>query len=284
MVTAGVVEFDPQESSTRCRPSTGACLTRRAALGNLASMAQWVAVLGGAEDEVAEAFRHGGGVPYAAYHRFHEVMAEESQATTVDGLQDHILPLVDGLADRLAAGLDVLDVGCGSGWAMIRLAELFPASRFSGYDICPDAVEAANRRAELVGVTNARFEVRDVAGLTERRAFDLITAFDAVHDQAKPAQVLAGIRRTLRPGGVFLMQDIGASTDLSANRDHPLGPFLYTISCMHCMSVSLANGGPGLGAVWGKELALHMLEVAGFGSVRVETLPHDLLNYYYIAK
>lgn len=283
MVTAGVVEFDPGRKLYSLPAEHAACLSRSAALGNLASMAQWVAVLGGVEDEVAEAFRHGGGVPYSAYHRFHEVMAEESQATTVDGLQDHILPLVDGLSDRLTAGADVLDIGCGSGRAMLRLAQLFPASRFAGYDFCPDAVEVANRRAEQLGVANVRFEVRDVADLKESGVFDLVTAFDAVHDQAKPAQVLAGIRRSLRPSGVFLMQDIGASTDLSGNRDHPLGPFLYTISCMHCMSVSLANGGPGLGAVWGKELALHMLEAAGFGSVRVETLPHDILNYYYIA-
>lgn len=283
MVTAGVVEFEPRRKNYSLPPEHAACLTRLAASGNLASMMQWVAVLGGAEDAVAEAFRHGGGVPYSAYHRFHEVMAEESQATTVDGLQDHILPLVDGLSERLAAGIDVLDVGCGAGRAMIRLAELYPSSRFAGYDFCPDAIEAATRRAKQRGAENVRFETRDVADLKERGAFDLVTAFDAIHDQAKPARVLASIRRALRPGGVFLMQDIGASTDLSGNREHPLGPFLYTISCMHCMSVSLANGGPGLGAVWGKELALHMLETAGFGSVRVETLPHDIINYYYIA-
>ena len=63
-----------------------------------------------------------------------------------------------------------------------------------------------------------------------------------------------------------------------------MGAMLYTISCMHCMSVSLANGGPGLGAMWGKELALSMLKDAGFRSVRVETLPHDVLNFYYVAK
>jgi SAM-dependent methyltransferase len=283
MVTAGVVEFEPRGKTYSLPAEHAACLTRKAASGNMASMMQWVAVLGGAEDAVAEAFRHGAGVPYSAYHRFHEVMAEESQATTVDGLQDHILPLVPGLDGRLMAGLDVLDVGCGAGRAMIRLAELYPASRFVGYDLCPDAIEAAERRAKHRGVGNVRFEVRDVAGLQDRQAFDLVTAFDAIHDQAKPARVLEGIRRALRPGGVFLMQDIAAATDLAGNRQHPLGTFLYTISCMHCMSVSLANGGPGLGAVWGKELALHMLNAAGFASVRVESLPHDIINYYYIA-
>jgi hypothetical protein len=95
--------------------------------------------------------------------------------------------------------------------------------------------------------------------------------------------VLRNVAEALKPGGVFLMQDIAASSRLEANRDHPLGTFLYTISCFHCMSVALVNGGAGLGAVWGKELALTMLREAGFGQVRVEQLPHDIINYYYIA-
>jgi hypothetical protein len=70
---------------------------------------------------------------------------------------------------------------------------------------------------------------------------------------------------------------------VGGNLDLPLGPFTYTISCMHCMSVSLACGGVGLGAAWGKELALEMLVAAGLRVTRVETLPHDPLNYYYVA-
>ena len=111
----------------------------------------------------------------------------------------------------------------------------------------------------------------------------LVTAFDAIHDQADPAGVLRNVAAALRPGGVFLMQDVRACSHVRGNLDLPLGPFVYTISCMHCMSVSLAAGGAGLGAAWGKELALTMLAEAGFGRVRVETLPHDMLNYYYVA-
>src|SRR5690606_3222684 len=109
---------------------------------------------------------------------------------------------------------------------------------------------------------------------------DLVTAFDAIHDQARPAAVLANIRRALRPGGVFLMQDIRASSHLERNKDHPLGPYLYTISTMHCMSVSLATGGEGLGTVWGEEKALEMLREAGFARVELHRLPHDIMNNY----
>ncbi|MBX9584173.1 MAG: methyltransferase domain-containing protein [Gemmataceae bacterium] len=284
MVTGGVVEHDPAVGTFRLSPEHAACLTRAARPNNAAVGFQFLAVLGAAEDQVVAAFRHGKGVPYSAYPRFHEVMAEESDQTTTAGLEDHILPLVPGLPDRLARGIDVLDIGCGSGYALVRLAELYPASRFVGYDFSPEAIRAGQDAACRDGLGNVRFAVRDAAAMTDAGRYDLVTAFDAVHDQADPAGVLRNVRRAMRPGGAFLMQDIRACSHLGGNRDHPLGPWLYTISCMHCMSVSLAAGGPGLGAVWGKELALEMLADAGFGNVTVHALPHDPLNDYYVCR
>jgi SAM-dependent methyltransferase len=284
MVTGGIVEHDPEANTYRLPAEHAALLTRAANPNNIAQSMQWVAILGGVEDEVMEAFQHGKGVPYSSYHRFHEVMAEESDQTTVAGLEAHIIPHVSGLPLRLAAGIDVLDVGCGSGRAMLRLAELFPASRFAGYDFSEEGIAAANAEAQHRGLRNVRFAVRDAAKGIEPRAFDLVTAFDAIHDQADPAGVLRNIAGSLRPGGLFLMQDIKASSHVCGNVDLPLGPFVYTVSCMHCMSVSLACGGAGLGAAWGKELALRMLDEAGFKDVTVDTLPHDMLNYYYVAR
>jgi SAM-dependent methyltransferase len=283
MTTGGIVEYDERADTYHLPPEHAACLTRAARPNNLAVTAQWIAVLGAVEDWVVEAFKHGRGVPYSAYERFHEVMAAESDQTTVAGLEEHIVPVVPGLRERLTAGIDVLDVGCGCGRALLRLAEVFPASRFMGFDLSPEAIRTLRVEAAQRGLTNVRGETVDAARMTSERAFDLVTAFDAIHDQARPDLVLRNIARALRPGGVFLMQDIAASSDVHGNRDHPLGPFIYTISCMHCMSVSLANGGMGLGAAWGRELALRMLREAGFRRVRVESLPHDLLNSYYVA-
>jgi hypothetical protein len=97
--------------------------------------------------------------------------------------------------------------------------------------------------------------------------------------------VLKNIARIINPdGGIFLMQDILGSSSLEKNINHPLGPFLYAMSCMHCMSVSLAQNGAGLGAMWGKEIATEMLKDAGFAVVEVKTLAHDFQNYYYVAK
>lgn len=284
MVTGRIVEHDPDADTFTLPPAYAGCLTRAAAPDNLATMFQWSSVLGSVEDEVVGAFAHGRGVPYSAYKRFHEVMAEESGQTVVAALFDHILPLVPGLVERLEEGIDVLDLGCGSGQAILALAERFSDSRFRGLDVSQDGIARAARDAERRGLTNATFDVIDAARWSDQQAYDLITAFDAIHDQAQPERVLANIHRALRPGGTYLMQDIQAATHMHGNMDHPIGPFVYTISTMHCMSVSLANGGPGLGAAWGKEKALEMLNAAGFEQVRVRTLEHDVQNYYYITQ
>jgi len=120
--------------------------------------------------------------------------------------------------------------------------------------------------------------------MTDRDRFDFITAFDAIHDQAKPRTVLAGIAAALRPGGTFLMVDDRASSHLHENLDHPLGPFLYGVSTMHCMTVSLAQGGEGLGTVWGEHKARELLAEAGFVGVAVYTQPGDIANNYYVAR
>ena len=283
MVVGGVVEHDPQNGTYRLPPEHAAWLTRAATPDNIAVAAQFVPVLASVEDRIVECFRKGGGVPYSAFGRFHEVMAEDSGQTVVAALTDSILPLVPGLTERLAAGIDVLDVGCGSGRAMNLLARRFPNSRFVGYDFSEDGVQGGRDEAQRLGLSNARFEARDVTTLGAREQFDLITAFDAIHDQAQPARVLAGIAEALRPDGVFLMVDIGASSRVHENTEFPLAPFLYTISCMHCMTVSLALGGAGLGAMWGEQTARAMLADAGFDCVEVKRIEDDLVNTYYVA-
>lgn len=105
-----------------------------------------------------------------------------------------------------------------------------------------------------------------------------------MHDQARPAAVLANIRRALRPDGIFLMQDIATSSRLENNIEHPIGPLLYATSLFHCMTVSLAQGGAGLGTCWGRELVTEMLAKAGFVDVEVHDLPHDFINYFYVAR
>jgi ubiquinone/menaquinone biosynthesis C-methylase UbiE len=282
LATADIVDYDPATARYRLPPEHAASLTRSASPDNLAVVAQFIPQLASVEDAIVRCFREGGGVPYSAYPRFHEVMAEDSGQTVVAALIDHILPLADGLTERLAEGIDVLDVGCGSGRAVNLLAQTYPASRIRGHDFSAEAVGRATEEARRKGLGNAFFDVEDAAALEEENAYDLITAFDAIHDQADPARVLANIRRALKPGGTFLMQDIAGTSHVHEDRENPIGPLLYTISCMHCMTVSLAQGGAGLGAMWGKETALRMLEDTGFTNIEVHQLPHDIQNYFFV--
>ncbi|MEX1255605.1 MAG: methyltransferase domain-containing protein [Dehalococcoidia bacterium] len=283
MVTGRIIDYDPAGQTYALPPEHAASLTRAAGPGNLGSFAQFFSEMGNVETGIVESFKNGGGVPYSGYPRFQELMREESAQVFDATLIDVTLPLVPGLVDRLKAGIDVADVGCGAGHAVNLMARAFPNSRFTGYDFSEEGVARGNAEAKELGVSNARFEVRDVATLEGSQQFDLITVFDAIHDQAQPRKVLMGIYESLRPGGVFLCVDIAASSNLEENLEHPLAPFLYTISTMHCMTVSLALDGEGLGTVWGEQQARELLAEAGFGAIEVKNVEGDILNNYYIA-
>jgi 2-polyprenyl-3-methyl-5-hydroxy-6-metoxy-1,4-benzoquinol methylase len=253
----------------------------------MAVFAQYIALLGGVEDDVVECFKQGGGVPYARYPRFHAVMAEDSGQSVLSSLESHVLPLVPGLPDRFATGIRMLDVGCGSGRILNRLAERYPNSRFTGVDLSPEAIGTAHAEASKKGLRNVEFLIRDVSDFDETaepEAFDVITAFDAIHDQAKPLNVLKGICRALKADGLYLMQDIRGSSHVHNNIGHPIGTFLYTVSTMHCMTVSLAQGGEGLGAMWGEEKTREYLQKAGFRSIEVHQLAHDIQNNWYVVR
>jgi SAM-dependent methyltransferase len=277
MAVGRIVEYDAVLDTYHLPAEHAAALTRAAAPNNLAAFTQYIPQLGAVEDGVLHAFRNGGGVPYADFKRFHEIMAEDSGQSVLPALFDHILPLIPGVEAALAAGIDVLDLGCGVGKALMLLAERYPNSRFTGYDFSDEAIRRAGDEAARKGLANLHFAVVDAAQFNEARRYDLICTFDAIHDQARPDVAL-------RNGGVYLMQDIAGSSQVHKNFDHPIGPFLYTISTMHCMTVSLAYGGMGLGAMWGKEKALEMLAAAGFRQVQVHDLAHDIQNCYYVVR
>ncbi|MEE3062766.1 MAG: class I SAM-dependent methyltransferase [Actinomycetota bacterium] len=283
MTTGHVVDYDPGNGTYSLPAHRASVLTRAAGPDNLALVAMFLPQLGEVEQKIIGCFRAGGGLPYSEFPRFHALMAEQSAAVFDIALVDVVLPLVDGLPDRLRSGADVADFGCGSGHAINVMAKAFPASRFTGIDFSEQAIATGIAEAAGLGLTNASFEAHNLTDLDKRDAYDVITVFDAIHDQAQPARVLENIQRALRPGGVLLMADIKASSRLEENVDVPMSTYLYTVSLMHCMTVSLALGGAGLGTVWGTQLATSMLVDAGFDDVRVLEIDSDPINNYYIA-
>jgi 2-polyprenyl-3-methyl-5-hydroxy-6-metoxy-1,4-benzoquinol methylase len=284
MTTGDVVDYDADGATYSLPAHRAGVLTRVAGPDNLALVALFLPQLGEVEQKIIGCFREGGGLPYSEFPRFHALMAEQSAAVFDAALVDVVLPLVDDLPERLRSGADVADFGCGSGHAVNVLAQAFPASRFTGIDFSEEAIATGIREAARLGLNNATFESHNLPELDKAAAYDAITVFDAIHDQAQPARVLENINRALRPGGVFLMADIKASSRLEDNVGVPMSTYLYTVSLMHCMTVSLALDGAGLGTAWGTQLATSMLADAGFDDVRVAEIESDPLNNYYIAR
>ncbi len=283
MTTGRITSYDSAAGTYSLPAAHADWLTRAAGMANMATGMQYIGLLALVEDQIVDCFRHGGGVPYSAFPKFGEIRAEESRAEQDATLIGKTLPLVPGLAGRLEDGIDVADIGCGSGYAVNLMAATFPRSRFTGFDFSGPGIAAARAEAERDGLANARFEERDAAHLGEAARFDFITTFDAIHDQARPDLVLAGIAAALRPGGVYLCVDTSSASPLEENLGHPLGPFMYTVSTMHCMTVSLADGGMGLGTMWGEQTARRMLAEAGFTAVDVHRDDDDLGSACYIA-
>ena len=292
MVSGGIVELsvaDDGEHNYFLPSAHGDCLARRAGNSNLGVYTQEIPLLTTcAMEAVVDAFASGDGVSYDHYPRFQAFMSQLADAKHRDVLVDVFLPSVsDGrLVEELRSGIRVCDLGCAEGVALMLMAGAFPESRFVGIDIDGEAISNAKRESAKLGLDNTEFMELDAATLTDNRelenSFDYVCAFDAIHDQPRPLMALQGIRHILAPGGQFSMIDIAARTDLADNLDHPMAPFLYTVSLMHCMPVGLVDGGTGLGMMWGREKAVEMLNQAGFENIRVEEIPQDPFNLHYL--
>jgi len=238
---------------------------------NAAPQASMLRAFAGTLPELERAFVEGGGVPHAAFAQHLAAVGARPGDTWKhvydEQLVDGFLGAVPGLLDRLTAGASVLDLGCGAGHAVRVAAEAFPASRFTGLDIDADLI------AEATGPANATFVAGDATRLPADPAYDVIMAFDAIHDQRDPAEVLRRVRAALAPGGLFVMVDTGFASDLDENTGHPLAALCYAISLMYCTTASLADDGVALGAMWGVELATEMVRAASFTCVDVLDSP-----------
>ena len=284
MATGRIVTYTP-ESQTYALPAEHAVvLTKRAGPQNMATFARMIPLLSAVEPGIIDSFRHGGGVFYDQFPDFMALWAGVNEQTFARTLVSKVIPLMPEVMAALHVGLDVLDIGCGEGHSTNLLAQAYPPSRFTGYDLREGALEEARTKAASLGLRNVRFVRQDLSAMAERDAYDLVTAFDVIHDQAHPRTVLKNVVAVLKPGGTFLMVDIKASSAVHENLDHPLGPFLYTISTMHCMTVSLARDGEGLGTMWGEQKALELLAEAGLTDVAVKQVEGDFLNNFYIAR
>jgi 2-polyprenyl-3-methyl-5-hydroxy-6-metoxy-1,4-benzoquinol methylase len=283
MVTSGIYSYDPV-LKRYALPEEHATLLTGETAQNLCPQSRMINHLGKHLPKLIECFKVGGGVPYSEFRpEFTECMDDAWRRIFDEQLVNGFMGAVEGLCGALERGIQVLDIGCGTGHATNVLAREYPNSTFIGYDIAEDAISSANVEAEAMGLTNSTFDVADVTNLAVESKFGLITAFDAIHDQREPETVLRSVRDALAPTGTFLMIEFKFNSEVHENIDNPFAPMFYGISLMHCTTVSLASGGPGLGAVWGEQTARRMLAEAGFSDVTVVDTPRPQ-SYIFVCR
>jgi SAM-dependent methyltransferase len=238
-------------------------------------------------DLLTESFKQGGGVSQDRFGEEWRCGFERfSRPGFVNNLAQHWIPAMPEVERRLRNGGSVADVGCGNGQAAIEMAKHYDQAKVFGFDVYPSAIETARENARAAGVEDRiTFEVIDLAeGLPG--SYDLVTAFDVVHDLPRPVEALREIRQALRPGGSLFVLEFNLSSDLQENIDHPLGmgAFGYAASVNYCMTTALAVDGIGTGTCMGERRFRELAAAAGFRTVNRLDFPTNPFNIFFEVK
>lgn len=233
-----------------------------------------------------ESFRTGIGLDYDSHGPEGAVGIERSfEPWSRSYLLPVVLPALDGAVSRLEGGALVADIGCGAGGAALRMAQAFPKSSVTGYDISRYALDRALEKKSIDETTNVHFVDPRVSPLPGDESLDLVTAFDCIHDMTHPQDVMAAIRGSLKPDGIWLLVDIKALDTFGENMaKNPMASLMYGISVMSCMSSAMSTvGGAGLGTLGLPESkAREMASAAGFSRFRKLDIEHSLNAFYEV--
>jgi 2-polyprenyl-3-methyl-5-hydroxy-6-metoxy-1,4-benzoquinol methylase len=223
------------------------------------------------EDKVAKSFKSGKGVDWGQHHK---LLFEGTERFFRPGYNANLIsawiPALDGVKEKLEKGALVADVGCGHGSSTILMAKSFPKSTFVGFDYHKPSVQAATKRAKAAGVSkNAKFQVAKSTNFPGK-GYDFVTCFDCLHDMSDPQGAAKHIRKRLKPDGVWMIVEPYAK-DTPEENHNMVGRVFYSASTMICVGVSLAQGGPGLGAQAGEKRLAEVIRNGGFTRVRRAT-------------
>jgi 2-polyprenyl-3-methyl-5-hydroxy-6-metoxy-1,4-benzoquinol methylase len=234
-------------------------------------------------EKLADAFRTGIGLSYEemgpnAAHRTERMLGTWIRLALVP----QIIPALDGVHEKLSAGAVVADVGCGSGLALIAMAEAYPKSTFVGYDPNSHGIDRGRQHVEERGLINVELNIAGGESLPEEPRFDFLLTFDCIHDMPHPSRVIKAIRNAILPDGTWLIKDIRSKPRFEDNLGHPMLAMLYGFSVSACMSSALSEpDGAGLGTLgFNPEVAERMVREAGFTRF-VEHDFSDPANLYY---
>lgn len=270
---AGFVTYRPDDGRFALPAEAAAVLAFDASPAFLAGGATitrgWFAGI----DQLTEAFRTGAGIPW---HQQDPAVFEGTERFFRPGYAANLttgwIPALPGVADRLAAGGRIADIGCGHGAAAILLARAYPRASVHGYDFHDRSVQVARQRATEAGLADRiRFETFDAVSYPAD-GFDLICLLDTLHDLGDPAAALAHARKALGPDGAVLIVEPNAADDYATNLANPLAALSYAASTFQCTPAALAQpGGVALGAQAGPGVVRQLAADAGFGQIRQVT-------------
>ncbi|XP_070557385.1 S-adenosylmethionine-dependent methyltransferase Rv2258c-like [Ptychodera flava] len=271
MVTGGIVEVDSEKDTYYLPPHRHNALCTQGGTGTLSVLCEGIPTAIEAYKEIVDCFKKEGpaGVPYSKY-TLHPSWGDKLAKCSLQDKAPKFLTESEIIKKLLETSSTVCELGCGSGAALCLMARDFPHCEFHGIDNAEKSIEAAKSKAESMQLSNVTFHLVDVteSGNTEdwKAKFDLVYCMDVVHDVGRPDLMFAGINHLMKDNGYFVMKDIAGHTKHADNIKNSMAPCLYTVSLFRCMPSSLACGDDsfGLGAMWGREKALAMLEEAGF--------------------
>ncbi len=281
MVAARYLDYDPRNETFTLPEELAYLVASEGTDHYMGGLFRMATALLAVAPKVSEAFVKGGGVPFSEYSEDCVTALDEMNRGNYEHrFGSYWLKALPDIAERLTQGGRVLDVGCGVGRVSMSLARTFPKAYFVGIDTDTRTIERASREASAAGLENrVRFLAQSTNTLDANERFDLITICDCIHDLAKPTATLAEMRALLKPGGAVFAVEPKAADKLEDNC-HPIAAMYYGISVFHCMTQSLANGGPGLGTCMGGARTAALLREAGFSRVEMLDIKSQVNSFY----
>jgi 2-polyprenyl-3-methyl-5-hydroxy-6-metoxy-1,4-benzoquinol methylase len=253
-------------------------------LNFLVPLARGVVGIGAVMPNVVEAFRNGGGVPYEAYGEvMRSSISSGNRTMFLNLLGAKWFPAITDVDRRLRSQppARVADVGCGAGWSSIAIAKAYPAATVDGFDIDSASVEDARRNAQASGVADrVTFQVRDAADPKLAGSYDLVTAFETIHDMSNPVGALKAMRNLKKSEGAVVVADERVAEEFAAPGDE-VERFMYGWSALHCLPVGMADSpSAGTGTVMRPSKLRQYALDAGFADLEILPVENDFWRFY----
>ncbi|NOG83665.1 MAG: class I SAM-dependent methyltransferase [Planctomycetes bacterium] len=234
--------------------------------------------------KIMDAFRNGGGISYSEIgEEIPEAIERFFRPGYVHSLARDWLSTVPGLTETLEKGINIADIGCGCGQSSVAMAKAFPKSKVLGIDYHGQSIDRARKLAAHNGLTNIEFLKASASEIPEKRYYELICTLDCIHDMADPLSALKSIREALTDGGTLFWSEPNAS-DNPIDCRNPVGKTFSSLSPFHCMTVSLAHGGRGLGTIIGESGARKLAGEAGFSHFEKLPIVNPLNQFFALRR